>query len=101
MISKDTVRSIVEEWLDGKEYFSQRRVLKGHVSIRNTLQAPKERSCGIIIPSPSLGSAKRDRLSSSTPYGMRQSPFEELYLGGGVAFTHSCAASQLAVGFMI
>ena len=31
----------------------------------------------------------------------RQSPFGELYLGGGVARTHSCAASQLAVGFMI
>ena len=51
----------------------------GHVSIRNPLQAPKERSCGISIPSPSLGSAKRDRPSSSTSYGMRQSPFGELY----------------------
>ena len=30
---------------------------------------------------------------------MRQSPFGELYLGGGVACTNSCAASQLAVGF--
>ena len=28
-------------------------------------------------------------------------PFGELYLGGGVARTHSCAASQLAVGFII
>ena len=46
----------------------------GHVSIRNPLQAPKERSCGTSITSPSLGSAKRDRLSSSTSYGMRQSP---------------------------
>ena len=53
------------------------------------------------IRSPSLGSAKRDRLPSSTSSGMRQSPFGELYLGGGVALTHSCAASQLAVGFMI
>ena len=34
--------------------FVQRRVLKGHVSIRNPLQAPKERSCGISIISPSL-----------------------------------------------
>ena len=50
---------------------------------------------------PSLGSAKRDRLSSSTSYGKRLSPFGELYLGGGFARTHSCAASQLAVGFMI
>ena len=50
-------------------------------------------------PSPSLGSAKRDRLSSSTSYRMCQSPFGELYLGGGVTRTHSCAASQLAVGF--
>ena len=53
---------------------TQHRVPMGHVSIRNPLQAPKERSCGIGIPSPSLGSAKRDRLSSSTSYGMRQSP---------------------------
>ena len=30
---------------------------------------------------------------------MRLSPFGELYLGGGVARTHSCAAPQLAVGF--
>ena len=59
--------------------FGQRRVPRGHVSIRNPLQAPKERSCGISITSPSLGSAKRDRLSSSTSYGMRQSPFGELY----------------------
>ncbi len=58
---------------------SQRRVPRGHVSFRNPLQAPKERSCGIGITSPSLGSAKRDRLSSSTSYGMRQSPFGELY----------------------
>ena len=50
------------------------RVPRGHVSVRNPLQAPKERSCGISITSPSLGSAKRDRLSSSTSYGMRQSP---------------------------
>ena len=32
--------------------------------------------------SPSLGSAKRDRLSSSTSYGMRQSLFGELYMEG-------------------
>ena len=31
--------------------FVLRRVLKGHVSIRNPLQAPKERSCGINYPS--------------------------------------------------
>ena len=80
---------------------NQRRVPRGHVSIRNPLQAPKERSCGISITSPSLGSAKRDRLSSSTSQGMCQSPFGELYLDGGDAHTHSCAASQLAVGFMI
>ena len=30
--------------------FVLRRVLKGHVSIRNPLQAPKERSCGINNP---------------------------------------------------
>ena len=53
---------------------NQRRVPRGHVSIRNPLQAPKERSCGTSITSPSLGSAKRDRLSSSTSYGMRQPP---------------------------
>ena len=41
---------------------SLRRVPRGHVSFRNPLQAPKERSCGIGITSPSLGSAKRDRL---------------------------------------
>ena len=58
-------------------YYS--RVPRGHVSIRNPLQAAKQRSCGISITSPSLGSAKRDRLSSSTSYGMRQSPFGELY----------------------
>ena len=29
---------------------------------------------------------------------MRQSPFGELIFGG-IIFTHSCAASQLAVGF--
>ena len=38
-----------------------RRVPMGHVSIRNPLQAPKERSCGISITSLSLGSAKRDQ----------------------------------------
>ena len=38
------------------------------------LQAPKERSCGISIPLPSLGSAKRDLLSSSTSYGMLSVP---------------------------
>ena len=38
-----------------------RRVPRGHVSIRNPLQAPKERSCGISIVSHSLGSAKRDQ----------------------------------------
>ena len=54
--------------------FTCSRVPRGHVSIRNPLQAPKERSCGTSITSPSLGSAKRDRLSSSTSYGMRQSP---------------------------
>ena len=53
---------------------SQRRVPRGHISFGNPLQAPKERSCGISITSQSLGSAKRDRLSSSTSYGMRQSP---------------------------
>ena len=53
-------------------YYS--RVPRGHVYIRNPLQAAKQRSCGISIPSPPLGSAKRDRLSSSTSYGMRQSP---------------------------
>ena len=58
-------------------YYS--RVPRGHVYIRNPLQAAKQRSCGISIPSPSLGSAKRDRPSSSTSYGMRQSPFGELY----------------------
>ena len=54
--------------------FGQRRVPMGHVSIRNPLQAPKERSCGIIVRSPSLGSAKRDRLSSSTSYGSVSPP---------------------------
>ena len=33
---------------------SQRSVPRGHVSIRNPLQAPKERSCGISITSSSL-----------------------------------------------
>ena len=80
---------------------SQRSVPRGHVSIRNPLQALKERSCGISITSSSLGSAKRDLLSSSTSYGMRQSIFGELYIGGGILCTHSCAALQLAVGFMI
>ena len=63
---------------------NQRRVLKGHVSIRNPLQAPKERSCGISITSQSLGSAKRDRLSSSTIYGKHKSPFRELIFGAYV-----------------
>ena len=38
---------------------NQLRVPRGHVFIRNPLQAPKERSCG-ITSTPSLGSAKRD-----------------------------------------
>ena len=41
---------------------------------------------------PSLGSAKRDRLSSSTSYGMRQSPFGELY---GVDVSHVPTAALL------
>ena len=41
---------------------------------------------------PSLGSAKRDRLSSSTSYGMRQSPFGELY---GVEVSHVPTAALL------
>ena len=41
--------------------------------------------------SPSLGSAKRDRLSS-TSYGMRQSPFGELY---GVEVSHVPTAALL------
>ena len=57
-------------------YYS--RVPRGHVYIRNPLQAAKQRSCGISIPSPPLGSAKRDRLSSSTIYGKHKSPFREL-----------------------
>ena len=61
---------------------NQRRVPRGHVSIRNPLQAPKERSCGISITSPSPGSAKRDRLSSSISDRMCKSPFGELILGG-------------------
>ena len=32
------------------DFFVQRRVPRGHVSIRNPLQAPKERSCGINNP---------------------------------------------------
>ena len=51
-----------------------RRVPRGHVSIRNPLQAPKERSCGISIISLSLGSAKRDLLSSSISYEMLSVP---------------------------
>ena len=47
------------------------------------LQKPTASSEGAqlwdIVRSPSLGSARRDRLSSSTSYGMRQSPFGELY----------------------
>ena len=39
---------------------NQRRVPRGHVTIRNPLQVPKERSCGISITSPSLGSTKRN-----------------------------------------
>ena len=38
----------------------------------------------IGIPSPSLGSAKRDRLSSSTIYGKHKSPFRELIFGAYV-----------------
>ena len=75
--------------------FVLRRVLKGHVSIRNPLQAPKERSCGISITSSSLGSAKRDPLSSSTSYGMRQSTIGELYIGGGILCTHSSYSISL------
>ena len=71
---------------------NQRRVPRGHVSIRNPLQAPKERSCGISILSPSLGSAKRDRLSSSTSQGMCQSPFGELY---GMEVSHVPTAALL------
>ena len=62
---------------------NQRRVPMGHVSIRNPLQAPKERSCGISITSPSPGSAKRDLLSSSISDGMCKSPFGELIFGEG------------------
>ena len=75
---------------------SQRRVPMGHVSFRNPLQAPKERSCGIGITSPSLGSAKRDRLSSSTIYGKHKSPFREL-----IFLAYVPTAAQLAVGFII
>ena len=78
---------------------NQRRVPMGHVFIRNTLQAPKERSCGTSITSPSLGSAKRDRLSSSTLYGMCQSPFGELYLGGGIARTPQLCCFAACSGF--
>ena len=74
---------------------SQRSVPRGHVSIRNPLQAPKERSFGISITSSSLGSAKRDLLSSSTSYGMRQSIFGELYIGGGILCTHSSYSISL------
>ena len=42
--------------------------------------------------SPSLGSAKRDRLSSSTSLWKRQSPFGELY---GVEVSHVPTASLL------
>ena len=45
-------------------YYS--RVPRGHVYIRNPLQAAKQRSCGISIPSPSLGSAKRDLIMKPT-----------------------------------
>gem|GEM_PF-1506455 len=78
---------------------NQRRVPMGHVSVRNPLQAPKERSCGTSITSPSLGSAKRDRLSSSTSYGMCQSPFGELYLGGGIARTPQLRCFAACSGF--
>ena len=71
----------------------------GHVSVRNPLQAPKERSCGTSITSPSHGSAKRDRLSSSTLYGMCQSPFGELYLGGGIARTPQLRCFAACSGF--
>ena len=47
-----------------------RRVPMGHVTIRNPLQAAKQRSCGTCIISLFLGSTKRDRLSSSTLYEM-------------------------------
>ena len=40
------------------------------------------------------------KLVQSYVLQMRQSPFGEL-IWGGIIFTHSCAASQLAVGFMI
>ena len=36
------------------------RVPRGHVSVRNPLQAPKERSCGISRLSPFLGPAPRN-----------------------------------------
>ena len=50
--------------------------------------------------SPSLGSAKRDQ-PSSTLSGMCKSPFwEHLWERWKSSRTHSCAASQLAVGFM-
>ena len=42
--------------------------------------------------SPSLGSAKRDRLFFSTSYGKRQSPFGELY---GVEVSHVPTAALL------
>ena len=72
---------------------SQRRVPRGHVFIRNPLQAPKERSCGISITSPSLGSAKRDRLSSSTSYGMRQSRSAEPAVHTQSACVLGCVAT--------
>ena len=72
----------------------------GHVLIRNPLQAPKERSCGISPSHPLLVP------QSGTDYHHQHhtgcvSPPSGNYMGGGVARTHSCAASQLAVGFII
>ena len=68
---------------------SQRRVQMEHVTIRNPLQAPKKRSCGISITSPSLSSANRDLLNINqiTPKEgtieffdiIEISPFEEIY----------------------
>ena len=78
---------------------NQLRVPRGHVSIRNPLQAPKERSCGISTHHHPLVPRSGTDYHPKHHTGCVSPPFGELYLGGGVARTHSCAASQLAVGF--
>ena len=77
------------------------RVPRGHVSVRNPLQAPKERSCGISITlSPSWFRKAGPTIILNIIRDVLV-PLRGTIWGGSIARTHSGAPSELAVGFMI